>query len=129
MSNYVQIADITTYVRPVSFEGHSPMASTSVWFTPSTSEDVVAYKVSLFEPDGTLFGSKDYPVAELSVNPDDTSKIGVNLVDDPDWPLMDNLYTVEIRAIDDAGNLSIPLSGSIIVDEVAPEPPTGFVTS
>lgn len=100
------------------------MADRGFSFVASTSDDVVAYRVTLSK-DGSAVGSKDYPDAEI-VDPADSSKRRIDLADDSSFPNLDGVYAVEVLAVDDAGNTSSPLLGSLSLDFVAPDAPTGF---
>lgn len=101
------------------------MASRGFHFTASTSEDVVAYRVTLAK-NGAAVGSKDYADEDIP-HATDAAKRTVNLANDPDWPALDGTYEVRVLAIDDAGNPSlVPLGGSLTLDFVPPESPTGF---
>ena len=93
-------------------------------FTASTSPDVVAYRVTLSKG-GSVAGSKDYPDAEI-VDPNDSSKRRIDLAGDSAFPNLDGVYDVEVLAVDDAGNTSSPLLGSLTLDFVAPDAPSGF---
>lgn len=92
-------------------------------FTPSASQDVVAYRVTLLRGPG-IVGTKDYPAGELTVEAD--GKITIDLAGDPAFPNLDGQYDVQVAAVDDGGNVSPPLAGSLTLDFVAPEAPTAF---
>lgn len=95
-----------------------------ITFVPSDSTDVVAYRVRLTLD--SFDEAVDYPVSDLSVGSD--GKVSIDMSTDPQWEGLDGTYAVEIRAIDDAGNPSSPLAGSLSIDFVAPNPPTDFGT-
>lgn len=101
------------------------MADRGFVITASTSEDVVAYRVILLL-DGVEVGRKDYPDDE-SIAHEDETKRRFDLSDDPDWPNLDGKYEVQVMAVDDAGNTSVPLGGALTLDFVAPDAPTDFV--
>lgn len=100
------------------------MADRGFKITKSASADVVAYRVTLLQG-GAAIGTKDYPDASV-VDPSDPNKRVFDLAGDPAFPNLDGKYDVEVRTIDDAGNISPPLLGALTLDFVAPEAPTNF---
>lgn len=100
------------------------MADRGFSITKSASSDVIGYRVTLLQG-GVLIGTKDYADAAV-VDPNDPNKRRFDLAGDPAFPNLDGVYDVEVRAIDDAGNTSPPLVGSLTVDFVIPDAPTGF---
>lgn len=101
------------------------MADRGFDFTASASTDVVAYRVTLSQG-GTQVGTKDYADNASIAHPTDPSKRHIDLAGDSAFPNLDGTYQVEVRAVDDAGNTSGPLVGSLTLDFVAPDAPTNF---
>ena len=100
------------------------MADRGFTITASASTDVVAYRVTLTK--GTEVLSKDFPDDASIAVPGEPTKRRFDLAGDAAFPNLDGVYAVEVRAIDDAGNTSPPLAGSLTLDFVAPDAPADF---
>lgn len=93
-----------------------------VKFTPSLSQDVVAYRIYVQQtPDPISVNSANRQV-DGPFTPGSDGKIQIDL--QPLFPNLDGEYTVGISAVDDAGNESGLLEGVTVVDFIAPDAPT-----
>lgn len=92
----------------------------------SLSADIVAYRVTLFDQAGNQAATKDFPDDASIAVAGEPTKRQFTLAGDPAFGGLDGTYTVETRAIDDAGNPSPPLGGALSLDFVPPTAPTNF---
>ncbi len=103
------------------------MAKT-IKFPPSSSPDVVGYKLYLEEaPNEVTYDSESIDLG----NPVDPSGlVVVDLTKFSELTTKDGVYNIGITAIDDAGNeSSMSKASDVPLDFVAPDPPGALVIS
>lgn len=92
-------------------------------FVPSTSPDVVAYRVYVDAPGAVTYTSPSADVTDLSVGAD--GKIAVDLAGLAVTATADGVYDVGVASVDDAGNESdIAVLAGVTLDFTAPSAPT-----
>lgn len=91
-------------------------------FLPSQSADVVGYKL-YYVPQGETL---DYTSSSIDLgNPDldGDGKIAVQVKELPDFQASDNVFSLGVTAVDDAGNESEMSTADVTLDFTAPDAP------
>ncbi len=94
-------------------------------FFPSTSPDVVGYKVYVDLPGALTYMSPSADAPDLTVHGD--GKIHVDLAILSVASSKDGIYDVAVTTVDDAGNESdMAILNNVNLDFIAPDAPTGL---
>lgn len=94
-------------------------------FTPSTSPDVVGYRVYVDLPGAVSYGSPSAEVGDLT--PATDGKIEVDLAGLDVTRTKDGVYDIAVAALDDAGNESdLAVLSDVTLDFIAPDAPTNL---
>jgi hypothetical protein len=91
-------------------------------FTPSQATDVVGYKL-YYVPQGQTL-NYDSPFIDLG-NPavGDDGKVAVQVGELPNFQASDNVFSLGVTAVDDAGNESAMSTADVTLDFTAPDAP------
>ena len=94
-------------------------------FTPSTSPDVVLYRVRIADVGTVDYDTTHDEITDLTTQPD--GKIHYDLSTHPLAPSLEGTYDVGVTSVDGVGNESdISIISGVALDFTAPDAPTAL---